>query len=95
MVNEDAVDVFLTAIEEAHDALEFDRAMTGEDGRTFAQAMAESNNHNDAFEARVLGPFYREPSALEALRGRQALDRLIAKFPDIWEAAEQETMVDA
>lgn len=93
--NDVALEAFLDAIEEAREAAEFERLMLGSDDRSFSVVMAESDDLFDAFLARVLvSTYYREPSALEALEGRRALERLLVRYPEAWEIAERVTLAE-
>lgn len=83
------VEAFLDALREARDAAEFERLTLGGDDLS-----DDRDQIRDWFDALVLKPtFYREPSALEELKGRQALARLQRRHPELWdEVALMETV---
>jgi len=85
----DLVEAFLDAIGEARDAAEFERLTLGGDD------LSDDRDRYDHFEALVLKPtFYREPSALEELKGRQALARLQQRHPEVWDEVALTEAVD-
>jgi hypothetical protein len=79
MPADDLVKAFADAISEKIDAEEFERLMLGAERQAGLHAFWDGL---DLLEVRI---FSGESSALDQLRAQRALERLQARYPELWE----------
>jgi hypothetical protein len=88
------IGAFLDELDEIREAEEFEHLMLVGDAEPKFD-LERFADGADIFEARPLrASFYREPSAIEELRGRLALERLRRRHPEVWERVERAGALD-
>jgi hypothetical protein len=85
------IDAFVDAVREKRDADEFERLMLGKP----VKGLDPTRVNLDLIDLMLHG-LKDEPSALDDLKARRALERLQGRYPELWEQVVLETeAVDA